>query len=81
MACGLGLDIWQVIWVWAMPHKEHDYLVHSLSEELCPLMGTGWALTVSYGHLARVLCLASWNIGWALAMSHYGYRLGMADGI
>ena len=64
-----------------MPHNGHDYLGHCLGKVLCHLMGAAWTVTMSYGHLAHVLSLGSWNTGWAWAMSCYGHRLGMGDGI
>ena len=42
-------------------------------------MGAAWAWIMSYGHLSCGLCLDGWNVDWAVAVSHYGHRLGMGD--
>ena len=63
MACEFGLGSWHVVRAWAVSHDGHDYLVHGLGKGLCHLMGTDWSWAMSYGHLARGLCLGSWSLG------------------
>ena len=62
-------------------HDGFDYLVHSLGMGPCQLMGVAWVSIMPYGHLTCGLCLGSWNVGWALAVSHYGHWLCHITGI